>query len=281
MVTVDRSLRGRVALVTGAARGQGRAHAVRLAQEGADVIALDICRSVSNTITYPPAASHDLAETVGAVESQGRKALAREVDIRDSHSLARLMADAMDIFGRLDIVVANAGVLSWGRLWELTDEQWNTVIDINLTGTWRTLRAAIPVMIDAGNGGSIVVVSSSTGLKATAGNGHYSASKHGLVGLTNALALELGEFGIRVNSIHPYAVDTAMINPDAMAELFARHPAYLHSLKPMPLRIPAEIGSTEFMAPEEVSEVVAWLAGDGAASVSGAQLTVDRGELKY
>jgi SDR family mycofactocin-dependent oxidoreductase len=281
MPTADGNLQGRVALITGAARGQGRAHAVRLAREGADVIALDICRSVSGTIAYAPAAPDDLTQTVRAVENEGRKILAREVDIRDSCSLAQTMREAIDMFGRLDIVVANAGVLGWGRLWELSDEQWNTVIDVNLTGTWRTLRAAIPTMIDAGNGGSIVIVSSSTGLKATPGNGHYSASKHGLVGLANALALELGEYGIRVNSIHPYAVDTAMTNDDAMMEIFGKHPMYLHSLKPMPLQMRAEIGSAEFMAPEEVSEVVAWLAGDGAASVSGAQIAVDRGELKY
>jgi SDR family mycofactocin-dependent oxidoreductase len=280
IMTTERGLLGRVALVTGAARGQGRAHAVRLARDGADVIAIDICKPVSSAITYPGATPQDLEETVRAVESEGRKVLAREVDIRDSSALQQLMADAWEAFGRLDIVVANAGVLGWGRMWELSDEQWNTVIDINLTGTFRTLRAAIPVMLEAGNGGSIVIISSAAGLRAMPGNSPYSASKHGVVALANSLALELGEFGIRVNSIHPYAVDTAMGEPGKMAEFFAKHPDFAHSLKPMPLKVQG-VGSSEAMAPEEVSEVVAWLAGDGARSVSGAQLSVDRGELKY
>ena len=200
----EQGLEGRVAFVTGAARGQGRAYAVRLAQEGADVIISDICASVSQTIPYPGATPDDLAETVRLIEAEGRKVLARQVDIRDDAAVRTLVADGVEQFGRLDVLVANAGVLSWGRLWELTDEQWNSVIDVNLTGTWRTLRAVIPAMIEAGNGGSIIIVSSSGGLKATPGNGHYAASKHGLTAMTNTLALELGEYSIRVNSIHPY-----------------------------------------------------------------------------
>ncbi len=158
------TLQGRVAFITGAARGQGRAHAARLAREGADIIALDICAPVSDSISYPAATPEDLAETVRAVEAEGRKVLARQVDIRDDGAVRQLVADAVEQFGRLDILVANAGVLSWGRIWELSDEQWNTVIDVNLTGTFHTLRAAIPAMIEAGNGGAIVVVSSSAGL---------------------------------------------------------------------------------------------------------------------
>src|SRR5579875_4185418 len=232
MTAQSGSLRGRVAFVTGAARGQGRSHAVRLAREGADIIALDICSPVP-TITYPEATAQDLAETVRAVEAEGRKVLAREVDTRDDAALRQLVADGVEQFGRLDILVANAGVLGWGRVWELTDDQWDTVIGVNLTGSWRTLRAVIPAMIEAGNGGSIVVVSSASGVKATPGNGHYTATKYGLVGLTNTLALELGEFGIRVNSIHPYSVDTPLIEPEAMTQIFARHPHYIHSFAPM------------------------------------------------
>ncbi|MGA7052590.1 MAG: mycofactocin-coupled SDR family oxidoreductase [Mycobacterium sp.] len=269
------SLLGRVAFVTGAARAQGRAHAVRLAREGADIIALDICAPVSDSITYTPATPEDLAETVRLVEAEGRKVLAREVDIRDDAALRQLVADGIEQFGRLDVVVANAGVLGWGRLWELTDEQWDTVIGVNLTGTWRTLRATVPAMIDGGNGGSIIVVSSSAGLKATPGNGHYSASKHGLTGLTNSLAIELGEYGIRVNSIHPYSVDTPMIEPEAMMEIFAKHPTFVHSFPPMPLQYKG------FMAADEVADVVLWLAGDGSGTVSGTQIHVDKGALKY
>jgi SDR family mycofactocin-dependent oxidoreductase len=278
------SLDGRVAFITGAARGQGRAHAVRLAGEGADIIAIDICGPVSDSITYPPATPEDLAETVRAVEAAGRKILARQVDIRDGAALRQVVADGVEQFARLDIVVANAGVLSWGRLFEMSDEQWDAMIDVNLSGTFRTIRAAVPAMIDAGNGGSIIIVSSVAGLKATPGNGHYSASKHGLVALTNALALEVGEFGIRVNSIHPYSIDTPMIERDAMMAVFAKHPNYLPSFSPMPLH-PTDHGGkrhrNEFMAPEEVSDVVAWLAGDGSATLSGAQIPVDRGVLKY
>src|SRR5689334_8504883 len=156
-------------------------------------------------------------------------------------------------------------------LWEMSEEQWDTVIDVNLNGTWRTVRAAVPAMVEAGNGGSIIIVSSSTGIKATPGNGHYSASKHGLVGLTNALALEVGEYGIRVNSIHPYAVDTAMTGFEGMSDILSRYPDYLHSLSPMPLRPKGIVdpGRLAFMATEEISDVVAWLAGSGSGTLSG------------
>ena len=275
MSGVSGALQGRVAFITGAARGQGRAHAIRLAREGADIIALDICAPVSESITYAAATPEELAETVRAVEAEGRKVLAREVDIRDDAALRQLVSDGVEQFGRLDILVANAGVLSWGRVWELTDEQWDAVIGVNLSGTWRSLRAVIPAMIEAGNGGSIVVVSSSAGLKATPGNGHYSAAKHGLVGLTNTLAIELGEFAIRVNSIHPYSVDTAMVEPELMRQVFAEHPRYVHSFGPMLLQ------PNGFMAADEVSDVVVWLAGAGSGTLTGAQIPVDKGVLKY
>jgi SDR family mycofactocin-dependent oxidoreductase len=281
MSTFKGTLDGKVAFVTGAARGQGRAHAVRLAREGADIIALDLCASVSDTILYPPATPEDLAETTRAIEEHGRKVLAREVDIRDSTALSTLVTDGVEQFGRLDVVVANAGVLSWGRLWELSDEEWDTVIDVNLSGTWRTLRASIPAMIEAHNGGSIVVVSSTTGLKATPGNGHYSAAKHGLVAITSSLSLELAEFGIRVNSIHPYAVQTPMTDGTAMMNLFEKHPTYLPSFPPVPLKRQGVASDPEqHMAPEEVSDVVAWLAGDGSAAISGSHIAVDRGVMK-
>jgi SDR family mycofactocin-dependent oxidoreductase len=278
------SLEGRVAFITGAARGQGRAHAIRLAGEGADIIAIDICGPVSESITYPLATPEELAETVAAVEATGRKVLAREVDIRDLAALQQVVADGVEQFGRLDIVVANAGVLSWGRMFEMSEDQWDTVIDVNLNGTWRTIRAAVPAMIEAGNGGSIIVVSSSAGLKATPGNGHYSASKHGVVALTNALAIEVGEFGIRVNSIHPYSIDTPMVEKEAMMAIFAKYPQYLPSFSPMPyhpVNHEGKKGLQEFMTAEEVSDVVAWLAGDGSRTISGSQIAVDRGTMKY
>jgi SDR family mycofactocin-dependent oxidoreductase len=273
-----------VAFVTGAARGQGRAHAVRLAREGADVIVSDICAPVSDTVPYPGTTPEDLNETVRLVEAEGRKVLGREVDVRDDAAVRQLVADGVEQFGRLDILVANAGVLSWGRLWELTDEQWNTVIDTNLTGTWRTLRAVVPAMIEAGNGGSIIVVSSSAGVKATPGNSHYAASKHGLTALTNSLALEAGQYGIRVNSIHPYSVATPMTENDAMMAVFAAHPSYLHGFAPMPY-LPVGQSATgkrsDFMSVDEVADVVVWLAGDNSATLSGSQISVDRGVMKY
>jgi SDR family mycofactocin-dependent oxidoreductase len=277
-------LEGRVAFITGAARGQGRAHAIRLANEGADIIAIDVCTPISDTITYPLGTSEELAETVRAVEAAGRKVLSREVDIRDLAALQQIVADGIEQFGRLDIVVANAGVLSWARLFEMSEEQWTSVIDVNLNGTWKTIRAAVPAMIEAGNGGSIIIVSSSAGLKATPGNGHYAASKHGLTSLTNSLALEVGEFGIRVNSIHPYSIDTPMVEKDAMMELFGMFPSFIHSLKPFPYRAVSQEGASslqDFMTAEEVSDVVAWLAGDGSMTISGSQINVDRGTMKY
>ena len=280
----EQGLEGRVAFVTGAARGQGRAYAVRLAQEGADVIISDICAPVSQTIPYPGATPDDLAETVRLIEAEGRKVLARQVDIRDDAAVRTLVADGVEQFGRLDVLVANAGVLSWGRLWELTDEQWNSVIDVNLTGTWRTLRAVIPAMIEAGNGGSIIIVSSSGGLKATPGNGHYAASKHGLTAMTNTLALELGGYSIRVNSIHPYSIATPMIENDAMMAILSAHPSYLNSFAAMPYQPPMK-GSrakrNDFMTAEEAAEVVVWLAGDNSSVLSGSQIVVDRGVMKY
>ncbi|RBA39759.1 SDR family mycofactocin-dependent oxidoreductase [Dietzia maris] len=284
MNSPSQPLSGKVAFITGAARAQGRAHAVRLASEGADLVVVDVCAPVSGSATYPAPTPDDLAETVRLVEETGRRAISAVLDIRDLGALQDLVARTISTFGRLDILVANAAVLSWGRLWEMPEDDWDTVIGVNLSGTWRTIRAAVPAMIEAGNGGSIIIVSSSAGLKATPGNGHYSASKAGLVALTNALALVVGEFGIRANSIHPYSVDTPMIDPEGMADLFGRFPSFLHSFSPMPLKNARVDGAStlaDFMPPEEVSEVVSYLAGDGSRSISGVQLTVDRGALKY
>jgi NAD(P)-dependent dehydrogenase (short-subunit alcohol dehydrogenase family) len=182
-------LAGKVAYVTGAARGQGRSHCVRLARAGADIVAIDACAPVAEHNGYPPAAPEDLAETVGLVEGEGRKILAEPVDVRDLAGQQRLVARAIEQFGRLDIVVANAGVLNWGRLWEISAQQWQDAIDTNLTGVWNTIKSTVPAMIAAGNGGSIINISSAAGIKAVPGCGHYCASKFGVVGLTNSLAV--------------------------------------------------------------------------------------------
>jgi SDR family mycofactocin-dependent oxidoreductase len=268
------SLAGKVAYITGGARGQGRSHCVRLARAGADIVAIDACGPVAEHNGYAPTTPEDLAETVQLVENEGRKILARQVDVRDLDGQQAVVSDAIEQFGRLDIVVANAGVLNWGRLWEISAEQWQQIIDVNLTGVWNTIKATVPAMIAAGNGGSIINISSAAGIKAVPGCGHYSASKFGVVGLTNSLAVELGEFGIRVNSVHPYGTDTPMGNDTSMYQVFADHQTYIHSFSPGAL-------PTDSLAdPSLVSDIVLWLAGDGASLVTAAQIPADKGYLK-
>ncbi|OPX09855.1 mycofactocin-coupled SDR family oxidoreductase [Mycobacterium sp. AT1] len=274
MSSSDRPLAGKVAYVTGAARGQGRSHCVRLARAGAEVIAVDACGPVAVSNGYEPATPQDLAETVSLVEGEGRKILAKEVDVRDAEGQQRVVAEGVEQFGRLDVVVANAGVLNWGRLWEISAQQWQETIDTNLTGVWNTIRAAVPAMIAAGNGGSIVNVSSAAGIKAVPGCGHYCASKFGVVGLTNSLAVELGEFGIRVNSVHPYGTDTPMGNDVSMYEMFAAHPNFIHSYSP------GALPTDSLAAPNLISDVVVWLASDASSLVTAAQIPADKGYLK-
>lgn len=270
----QRPLAGRVAYVTGAARGQGRSHCVRLARAGADVVAIDACAPVSEANGYPPATPEDLAETVRLVESEGRKILAKEVDVRDAEGQVRTVTEAVEQFGRLDIVVANAGVLNWGRVWEVTPQQWQDTLDVNLTGVWNTIRAVVPPMIAAGNGGSIITISSAAGIKAVPGCGHYCASKFGVVGLTNSLAIELGEFGIRVNSVHPYGTDTPMGNDTSMYQVFADHPTYIHSFSP------GALPTDSLAAPDLISDIVLWLASDASSLVTAAQIPAEKGYLK-
>jgi SDR family mycofactocin-dependent oxidoreductase len=270
----DKPLAGRVAYVTGAARGQGRSHCVRLARAGADVVAIDACGPVAEHNGYPPAEPADLAETVNLVEGEGRKIRAEQVDIRDLVGQQRMVSDAIEQFGRLDIVVANAGVLNWGRLWEISPQQFQDVVDINLTGLWNTIKAAVPAMIDAGNGGSIIAISSAAGVKAVPGCGHYCASKFGVVGLTNSLAVELGEFGIRVNSVHPYGTDTPMGNDASMWQMFADHPNFIHSFSP------GALPTDSLAAPDLVSDIVVWLASDASSLLTAAQIPADKGYLK-
>jgi SDR family mycofactocin-dependent oxidoreductase len=267
------TLDGKVALVTGAARGQGRSHAVRLAEEGADIIAIDVCTPIE-TVTYRGASEADLAETAAEVEKLDRRIVTRKADVRDLSALQSAVAGGLEEFGRLDIVVANAGVLNWGRLWEISPQQFQDVVDINLTGLWNTIKAAVPAMIDAGNGGSIIAISSAAGVKAVPGCGHYCASKFGVVGLTNSLAVELGEFGIRVNSVHPYGTDTPMGNDASMWQMFADHPNFIHSFSP------GALPTDSLAAPDLVSDIVVWLASDASSLLTAAQIPADKGYLK-
>ncbi|MEV6276746.1 mycofactocin-coupled SDR family oxidoreductase [Nocardia sp. NPDC051832] len=269
----EQTLAGKVAYITGAARGQGRSHAVRLARAGADIVAVDVCAQIAEFSGYPMAEPEDLAETARLVESEGRKVLTQQLDVRDLAAQERVIADTIATFGRLDIVVANAGVCSWGRLWEISPEQFRESVDINLTGVWNTIKAVVPAMIEAGNGGSIMTISSTAGVKAPPGCGHYAASKFGVVGLTKALAVELGEYGIRANVLLPYGTNTPLGTDTSMYKLFEEHPAFVYSFPPNLLK------TDGLVEPDEISDVVVWLAGDQARVVTGAQVPVDKGFL--
>ena len=249
-----RRLEGRVALITGAARGQGRAHAVRLASEGADVIAVDVNASATTT-AYPGPTPDDLAETVRLVEAQDRRIVAREADVRDFAALSAAVTEGVAELGRLDVVVANAGICSAGLSWELSLEQWQETIDVNLTGVFHTAKVAIPSMIEAGRGGSILFTSSIGGLKGIQNVAHYVACKH----------------GIRVNTLHPHGVATGM-TVDDLQPLIGRYAATLGPIFMQSL--PDQVSQ-----PEDMAAAVAWLASDEARHVTGIQLPVDLGTL--
>ncbi|MDO8361675.1 MAG: mycofactocin-coupled SDR family oxidoreductase [Actinomycetota bacterium] len=265
-------LDGKVAFITGAARAQGRSHAVRLAEEGADIIAIDICAPAA-AVGYPAATPDDLQQTVRDVEALGRRIVARVGDVRDQQALDGAVAEGVAVLGRLDIVVANAGISSWGRFWEMTEERWQDMIDINLTGVWRTLRAAAPIMIAQGTGGSMITISSVAGIKSLPGQGHYSAAKHGVVGLTKTAAIELGPHEIRVNSVHPWGVESPMTVDAELEPMLAAHPEFLSSFG----SIMPQLGVAQ---PRDISEVVLFLASDASKFMTGAQIPVDMGATK-
>jgi SDR family mycofactocin-dependent oxidoreductase len=193
---------GKVAFVTGAARGQGRSHAVRLAEEGADIIAIDISRQM-DTVPYPMAQPDDLAETASAVEALDRRIVAREADVTSFDSLKEAVDAGVAELGRLDVVCANAGISTMGLTWELSEEQWREMIEVNLGGVWRTIKATVPKLIEQGEGGSIIITGSTASLKGFAGVPHYSAAKHGVIGLMRALVNEVSQYNIRVNTVVP------------------------------------------------------------------------------
>jgi SDR family mycofactocin-dependent oxidoreductase len=210
---------GKVAFITGAARGQGRSHAVRLAQEGADIIAVDVCRQVE-TVPYPTATSEDLAETVRQVEALDRRIIATEADVRDLAALQAAVDDGVTQLGRLDIVLANAGISTPASTLEMDEETWSTMIDVNLTGQWKTIKAAVPHVVAGGRGGSVVITSSLAAIYANPNTAHYSAAKAGLVMFAKVLAKELAPHSIRVNTIHPTTVATDMILNEPTYRLF-------------------------------------------------------------
>src|SRR3978361_528808 len=220
-------LEGKVAFITGAARGQGRSHAVRLAQEGADIIAVDLCGQI-DTVPYPMATPADLPTTGKEVEALDRRIVATQADVRDTAALTAALDDGVAQLGRLDIVAANAGVFEIQPALDLTDDAWREMIDINLTGVWNTCKVALPHLIDGGRGGAIVLTSSTAGLKGTPNTIHYTAAKHGVVGIMRTLANEFAAHSIRVNTVHPTGVDTVMIqNPKTWGLFNPKHPPCL------------------------------------------------------
>jgi SDR family mycofactocin-dependent oxidoreductase len=269
---------GKVAFITGAARGQGRSHAIRLAQEGADIIAVDLCEQVAS-VPYAMATPEDMAETVKQVEALDRRIVAAQADVRDSGALKAALDAGVAQLGRLDIVSANAGIASIGRLDELTEQSWQDMIDINLSGVWRTARAAIPHLIAGGRGGSIILTSSVAGLTAMQNIGHYVSAKHGVVGLMRSLALELAPHSIRVNSLHPTFVDTDMIQnqatyrlirPDLESPAADDFRAALATVNTLPV---------PWVEPIDVSNALLFLASDEARYITGVPLPVDAGIL--
>lgn len=211
-------LAGKVALITGAARGIGRAQAVRFAEEGADVIALDICGPV-DTVVVPASTPDDLEETARLVSEAGGRIVTTIVDIRDADALGEATNRGVTAFGGLDIVCATAGITSRGLATELSEAAWQTMVDVNLTGVWRTCKVTAPHLIARGSG-SVILVSSIAGMRGLLGVAHYTAAKHGVVGLMRSLANELAPHGVRVNSVHPTNVDTPLIQNAAVASAF-------------------------------------------------------------
>lgn len=269
------SLDGKVAFITGVARGQGRSHAVRLASNGADIIGVDICADIPSN-GYPMGSRAELDETVALVEAAGGKMVAEVADVRDFHALKAALDRGVEQFGRLDIVLANAGIATMAFR-ELTIEedleQWSDVLDVNLVGAFHTAKAAIPHLIAGGRGGSIIFTSSTAGLKGfggmQGGGLAYAASKHGMVGLMRTLANALAPQSIRVNTIHPTAVNTTMAVNPAMVSFLENYPEPMpHLQNPMPV---------EMLEPEDISAAIAYLVSDDAKYVTGTTFPVDAG----
>ena len=269
---------GKVALISGAARSQGRSHALRLAEEGADIIAVDVCEEFSTT-TYGAATEEDLAETVKQVEALDRRAVSAKADVRDFGALQSAVNDGVAQLGRLDIVSANAGILSFGRLADMDEATWQQMIDVNLTGVWHTAKAAIPHLIDGGDGGSITITSSIAGLQGMPMIGNYVSAKHGIVGLMRTLALELGEHNIRVNAIHPTQVNTAMIMHEDMYKMFRPDLEAPTREDFIEASQATHVLPTPWVESIDVSNALLFLASDEARYVTGVAFPVDAGAL--
>jgi (+)-trans-carveol dehydrogenase len=269
---------GKTAFITGAARGQGRSHAVRLAEEGADIIAVDLCAQI-DSVPFPMARPEDLEETVALVEALDRRIVAASADVRDQAALDRVLTEGLSAFGRLDIVCANAGIASHGALDAMSEQTWQDVIDVNLTGVWHTCKAAIPHIVAGGRGGSLILTSSTAGIKAIPNLGHYVAAKHGVVGLMRTLALELASEMIRVNSVHPTGVDTDMVHNADMYSLLL--PGFENPTR----ELAGAVFQTRNALPvpwvesRDISNAVLFLASDEARYITGVALPVDAGNI--
>ena len=257
----------RVALVTGAARGQGRAHALALAHAGADVVACDLAAD-QPTVPYHLATVSDLDGTACAVRQTGRRCTTVRADAASVEQMAEAVERAGEL-GAVEVVCANAGVISFGRSWELTEAQWDQVVATNLKGVWATCRAAVPGLIERGRGGSIVITGSAASLRGYPGISHYAAAKHGVIGLMRSLAIELAPHRIRVNCVLPGGVRTPMGTDEAMHGWLASEPDASRALTAL---LPVDV-----VEPEDVSAAVAWLASDAARFVTGVVLPVDAG----
>jgi (+)-trans-carveol dehydrogenase len=270
-------LADRVVLVSGAARGQGRAHAVRLASEGADVIAFDV-PAPTPWVKYPLGTAEDLAETVRLVEAEGRRIVAGAADVRDMDSVQAVVDAGVDALGPVHVVVANAAIASGGAsFWKLTEEEWTNVVDVNLNGVWRTVKAAMPSMLAAGRGGSIVITSSSAALKGASGICDYTAAKMGLVGMARSMARELAKMEIRVNVVFPGNVNSPLIHNDALYRQFRPELEHPTSADVEPLLRRTMLLPHPWAEVDDIANAVAFLASDEARYITGAELNVDLG----
>ncbi len=268
---------GKVAFITGAARGQGRSHAIRLAEEGADIIAVDICESVPIT-GYQGATDADLAITVKGVEALGRRIVAHKVDVRNYDALKAALDDGVDQLGRVDAVSANAGIFVCGKpAHEFTEKEWQDVIDVNQTGVWHTCKAAIPHLIKQGSGGSIIITSSSAGHKGPPNIVSYSSSKHAVIGMMRTLALELAQYMIRVNTVHPTGVPTDMLLNDLTYKLFMPDVENATQDQLAKLLLGMNALPIPWVEPADVSNAVLFLASDESRYITGLELKIDAG----
>ncbi|KPM51682.1 3-ketoacyl-ACP reductase [Frankia sp. R43] len=269
----------KVAFVTGAARGQGRAHAVRLAQEGADIIAIDVCRQLDG-VTFPMSTPEDLAETVRLVEKTGRRIHAVQGDVRDHDAMKAVVDDGVAEFGRLDIVIANAGIGPGGMAMHKMDQKvWQDTIDINMTGVWLTTKVAVPHILAGRRGGSIILTSSVGGIHADPYIGHYVTAKHGVIGIMRTLALELGPRSIRVNSLAPTQVSTPMVLNDNLYRIFRPDLENPTAEDAAVVSQAMHVLPTPWVAAEDIANAALFLASDESRYITGLILPIDAGRM--